>query len=228
MYRKSISRVTSTYQRSLSGREVLGTLIGEKRAQNSFSNWLWAPNKRSRTSFRDVWVCADCNGSSSILSAPGIAVNHDPTDQAVIGIAFIICIAAVSILALSGPQPAPSSEGTIQEEVSADKAENQEIYFEGNDSGLPAIEQSNTTNSPYGAEIFSVQVASFSEIQNVENTETLLRRLGLVYRREAVIFEGGPVFRVMVIGTANDNPEFILELLRNNGYSDAFVRFESE
>lgn len=52
-------------KRSLSGREVVGTLLGSEKSAKSVARWALAPNQRTYTRNQQVWVCPECNGDAA-------------------------------------------------------------------------------------------------------------------------------------------------------------------
>lgn len=194
MVRKSVRKVTSTYQRSLSGREVVGAVLGEKRSQKSVGNWLWAPNKRSRTSRRDVWVCDECENSSSIVESPSNG-----------NWMYWVVLLGVALVAFMIFDDEGSS---VNKSVAAP-----ELNSNINNTDVVPAKQS-----------FTIQIGSFAELENVYNAETTLRNLGLTFKTEKVTSNGREVWRVLVIGTGQQDPNKVLRLMGENGYPDAFVQ----
>lgn len=74
---------------------------------------------------------------------------------------------------------------------------------------------------------FTIQVASFSDWENANNTETALNNLGLTSEREQAIINGRPIWRVLVVGSDEQNPDSVLSQLSENGFTDAYVRTSS-
>lgn len=58
-------------KRALSGREVAGFVLGSKKSTKSVHNWMLAPNKRSYTSTREVWMCKSCAAAQPAISSSG-------------------------------------------------------------------------------------------------------------------------------------------------------------
>ena len=52
-------------KRSLSGREVVGTLLGSEKSAKSVARWALAPNQRTYTRNQLVWVCPECSGDAA-------------------------------------------------------------------------------------------------------------------------------------------------------------------
>jgi hypothetical protein len=218
MFRVSISKVTSSYQRSLSGREVVGAVFGEKSSQKSVRNWMWAPNKRSRTSYRDVWLCGSCNSSPKPLMG-----NSNDANQTLIGAAIIFCVVFLALVA--NFSDSESSRSRTQ-----DRADN---LLQGNtskvDEQAPA-DVSVTHNYTAQKDIdtiapsFVIQVGSFTVQENLELAERIINRLGLMHEREIATVNEGYFWRLLVSGRDSDDLASTLELLRVNGFADAFVR----
>ena len=64
MNQRIVSVQVARGKRGLSTREVVGTLVGSKKAKNSLFNWLFAPNVRNYTRKQKVWLCDDCAGNA--------------------------------------------------------------------------------------------------------------------------------------------------------------------
>ena len=64
MNQRIVSVQVARGKRGLSTREVVGTLVGSKKAKNSLFNWLFAPNVRNYTRKQKVWLCDDCVGNA--------------------------------------------------------------------------------------------------------------------------------------------------------------------
>ena len=56
-------------KRALSNREVFGFLLGNDKARNSVTSWMFAPNARSYTRRQAVWLCSECVASNIALPA---------------------------------------------------------------------------------------------------------------------------------------------------------------
>ncbi|MFY0623157.1 MAG: hypothetical protein JXQ89_15850 [Pelagimonas sp.] len=54
-------------KRELSNREVLGFFAGNKKAKNSVTSWLFAPNARSYKRRQTVWLCEDCSKKRRLI-----------------------------------------------------------------------------------------------------------------------------------------------------------------
>ena len=212
MLRKSISKVTSTYQRSLSGREVVGAVLGEKSSRRSVGNWLWAPNKRSRTSHRDVWVCAACEKDFSNSVSKSLS-SQSPSGDSVIGLSMLVGIVIVLFMAFANE---PSSD----DRTSAVPRPTETTATESPSAPLTSTNAPETTSEPS----FVIQIAAFSELDNANNSQNTLRGLGLTSRQEQVTVNGREIWRVLVIGNSQQDPDTVLRLLNENGFSDAFVR----
>lgn len=52
-------------KRSLSGREVVGTLLGSEKSAKSVARWALAPNQRTYTRNQQVWICPECSGDAA-------------------------------------------------------------------------------------------------------------------------------------------------------------------
>jgi hypothetical protein len=216
MFRVSISKVTSSYQRSLSGREVVGAVLGEKSSQKSVQSWMWAPNKRSRTSYRDVWFCANCHSSS-----PPTTQEKSGSSQSIVGAAVTLLVIGVIYVAIVAKTDVSSSSSNGNEtsqgkplEVGVQVASDKSVK-----SNKGAISDANEIMSN-----FVIQVGSFSVQENLEVAEQILRRLGLTHKREAALVNGGEFWRLLVSVSQNDDVASILEILRENGFVDAFVQ----
>ncbi|MBF9052714.1 hypothetical protein LSUCC1028_00460 [Rhodobacterales bacterium LSUCC1028] len=228
MFRKSVSKVTSTYQRSLSGREVVGAVLGEKSSRRSVGNWLWAPNKRSRTSHRDVWVCADCekgfaNAAGSSLSS------QSPSGDSWIGLGMLTGVAVILFMVFVG-ETGSVDQNSAAPEANQSRNESADVQSPPFDAEItttalpPTKVPANNMQEPAPERTFTIQVASFSELENANNTETALKNLGLEIELEQAIANGEQIWRVLAAGSSQQDPNAILRLLSQNGFADAFVR----
>ena len=85
---------------------------------------------------------------------------------------------------------------------------------------IPSSNTPETTSGPS----FTIQIASFSELDNANNSQNTVRSLGLEPRTEQATVNGRRVWRVLVIGNAQQDPNSVLRLLNENGFPDAFFR----
>ena len=59
-------------KKGITNREIVGSFLGEKKAINSVQRSLFAPNKRTYTRKREVWMCPSCaNQNHSSSSSDG-------------------------------------------------------------------------------------------------------------------------------------------------------------
>lgn len=60
--RKEVVVDVAQGKRQLTNREVVGVLVGSKKAQNSFLSWMFSPNARSYKRKHTVWMCPNFSG----------------------------------------------------------------------------------------------------------------------------------------------------------------------
>lgn len=76
MNQRVVSLQVARGKRGLSKRELVGTLVGSKKAKNSLLNWLFAPNVRNYERKQKIWLCDECAGN-----APRSAIEQDVDDR---------------------------------------------------------------------------------------------------------------------------------------------------
>ena len=64
MNQRVVSLQVARGKRGLSNRELVGTLVGSKKARNSLLGWLFAPNVRNYTRKQKIWLCDECDGGN--------------------------------------------------------------------------------------------------------------------------------------------------------------------
>ena len=73
MYRVEKDVYVGSGNTGLSGRTWLGAAIGYKKSQRQIGRYFLAPSKRNYTRRREVWMCGDCAGKTSISNPYDVA-----------------------------------------------------------------------------------------------------------------------------------------------------------
>jgi hypothetical protein len=149
--------------------------------------------------------------------------NSNESNQTLIGAAIIVGVIFVALIA-------NFSDSNSSRSRNQNKAEN---VLEGNTSKVDEetitevpVNQDDTTHNDVNnvAPSFVIQVGSFTVQENLEVAEQVLDRLKLIHDREITVVNEVYYWRLLISGRDNDDLTSTLELLRTNGFTDAFVR----
>ena len=103
MNQRIVSVQVAKGKRGLSAREVVGTIVGSKKAKNSMFNWLFAPNLRNYTRKQKVWLCDECAGNAPRQQVEQVVDDRKRSKGAIVSISqfWVWFLILASVLAVS-------------------------------------------------------------------------------------------------------------------------------